>query len=101
MIDPVPELGNAHVAFALGHVKIGESAGELGASRAREPHRRRIHGGRGGGHGRATSIGPAWRPTSCCRTAVARVRGSSINGFGAESAKVRPCFATSVFPNQA
>ena len=46
MVDPVPELRDAHVALALGHAEVGKRAGELGSRRAREAHRRAVLGGR-------------------------------------------------------
>ena len=52
MVDPMPELGNAHVALALGRADFGESADDFGARRAGEAQRRAIHGvSGGGGHG--------------------------------------------------
>ena len=52
MIDPMPKLRDAHVALALGDAEVGQGAGDFGARRAREAHRRALLDGRDdGGHG--------------------------------------------------
>jgi hypothetical protein len=50
MIDPVPELRDAHVEFALGNPDFAEGADDFGARGAGEAHRRAFLGGKGGGH---------------------------------------------------
>ena len=52
VVNPVPELRDAHVALALGDADFGKGAGKLGARRAGEAHGRAAVGsGDGGVHG--------------------------------------------------
>ena len=52
MVDPMPELGGAHVELALGHADLGKRAHDFGARRAGEAQGRAVQGmSGGGGHG--------------------------------------------------
>src|SRR5271165_1386111 len=68
MVDPMPELRDAHVALALRHPEVDKRPGDLGSRRAREALRGAVLGGKmGGGHGAVSSMRPAERPTLKCR----------------------------------
>ena len=60
MVDPVPELGGAHLELALRHADFGERMAEFRAGRPSEAHGRGVLGFEGGGgHGPASSMSGA------------------------------------------
>ena len=64
MIDPVPELRDAHIALALGDAEVGEGAGDFGSRRACEARRRAaLSKGNGGVHG-ADFYHAGWRASN-------------------------------------
>ena len=87
MIDPVPQLRDAHVPLALGDAEVGQGAGDLGSRRAREARRRAALGrGNGGGHGGGfyhagrglSNAELSHGPRGCARSRQERVFGDRV-----------------------
>ena len=91
VVNPVPELRDAHFALALGHADVFERACDFRPRRAGEERQRSDSGAGGGGHG--------WVSTTP-RCGAASISGSCEGSRNVgPPAKVRPGFAISGFPS--